>query len=189
MPEQDVNDDGNKVVKGCLLALLLLGFLVVGSCLLIYKNKDALLDSASRGMENAVKGLENVIDMPYYGEQEYILTQHGTFINQLKATAQGNTSLFSFAAAVEKMPKPDALVYFGIVKGKDTTEVIRKIEWSGRSTVVMNGYGAGRFNADGKQFNIMIYENSGPWAYMDEFKAYFLHDVGEPVPDTDSLSY
>jgi len=182
MPEQDVNDDGTKVVRGCLLALLFLGFLVVGSCLLIYKNKDALLESASRG-------LESVIDMPYYGEQEYILSQHGTFINQLKAAAQGNTSLFSFAAAVEKMPKPDALVYFGIVKGKDKTDVIRKIEWSGRSTVVMNGYGAGKFNADGKQINVMIYENSGPWAYMDEFKAYFLHDVGEPVPDTDSLSY
>lgn len=189
MSEQDANGSGNKILNGCLLALLFLGFLVVGSCLLIFKNKDSLLESASRGMENAVKGLENVIDMPYYGKQEYILSQHGTFIHQLKAAAQGNTSLFSFAAAVEKMNKPESLVYFGVVKGKDVTDVIKNLEWQSRSTVVMNGYGAGTFSSDGKQVQVMIYENSGPWAYMDEFKAYFLHDVGEPVPDTDSLSY
>lgn len=182
MSEQDANDSGNKILNGCLLALLFLGFLVVGSCLLIFKNKDSLFESASRG-------LENIIDMPYYGKQDYILSKHGTFIHQLKAAAQGNTSLFSFAAAVEKMDKPEALVYFGIVTGKETTDVIKRLEWSGHSTVVINGYGAGMFSSNGKQVQVMIYENSGPWAYMDEFKAYFLHDIGEPVPDTDSLSY
>lgn len=189
MPEQGTNDDGNKVLNGCLLALLFLSFLVVGSCLLIFKNKDSLLESATRGMENAVKGLENVIDMPYYGEQEYILSLHGDFIYRLKSVAQTSTSLFTFAASVEEMDKPESLVYFAIVKDDETTDVIKKLDWSGRSTVVMNGYGAGTFKTGGKQQAVMIYNNSGPWAYMDEFKVYFLHDVGEPVPDTDKLSY
>ena len=87
------------------------------------------------------------------------------------------------------MQKPDELIYFAIIRGKDTMDVIRTLQWSGRSTIVMNGYGAARFSSDGNDIKVMIYENGGPWPYMDEFKAYFLHDVGEPVPDTDSLSY
>ncbi len=187
VPEKD--NDGNKVLNGCLLALLFLSFLVVGSCLLIYKNRDALLDSAAQGMQNAAQGIENLVDLPYYGREEYIRLKQGAFIEQLDNLATNNDSLFSFAAAVEKMHKPDDLLYVGIMHNGETVDVIKVDKWSGHSTIIMNGYGAGTVKINGNDVTFMIYQNSGPWDYMERVKVYFRHAVGQPVPDSDSLSY
>lgn len=189
MSTTETDDNGNKVLNGCLLALLFLSFLVVGSCLLIYKNRDSLLDSAAQGMQNAVQGIENLVDVPYYGREEYIRLKQGAFIEQIDALATTNSSLFSFAAAVEKMQKPDDLLFVGITHNDETVDVIKVSQWSNHSSIIMNGFGSGKVYIDGKEVVFMIYQNSGPWNYMEQFKVYFRHDVGQPVPDSNSLSY
>ena len=179
--EMKQDNEGKKIVNGCLFLLLFLAFLIGGSCLLFSKNKDSLLENLNEGLQESVK---NAFALPYYGEKEYITARYGELINTFKQAAQSNVSLFSFAAAIEKMSLPNEVVYFAISKDGEKTEVIKKIEWSGYSSVVSNGYGAGQLSTNDKTCLVMIYENAGPWSYMDEFVVYIEHLAGEQVPDS-----
>jgi len=120
--------------------------------------------------------------MPEYGKQEYIEQEYGELLRTLDAAAGNGSSIMTFGAPIEGMNLPEEVIYIGINKGEDKTDVIKKFDWSSSSKFTMHGYGAGTLSKAGVSTDIMIYENVGPWNYMDKFIVYieYTGDTEEP---------
>jgi hypothetical protein len=148
--------------KGCLIAcaIALVSFLAIGA--FIWSKRDSIIE-----------GVKGAFEVPEYGEKEFILGQHGDFLKQLDAAATNATSVFKLGAAIEGLTLPESLVFIGIEMDDETTPVIKKFDWDGHNHLIMSGFGAGTLTGDSGTKKIMIYENSGPWTYMDSFVVYF----------------
>ena len=57
----------------------------------------------------------------------------------------------------------------------EKVDVIKNFNWSGKSHLIMNGYGAGTLSKGSDKRVVMIYENDGSWDYMDSFTVYIEH--------------
>lgn len=169
-------------MKGCLIAVAILLVLVVaGGGLVIWFNKDAI----TTGLKDVAEGLAELFELPDYGKQEYIDQEYGDLLRTLDAAAEKGSSIMTFGAAVEGITLPEEVLYVGITKGEDVTDVIKRFEWSGHSKTIMFGYGAGSLRTTDMSKDIMIYENAGPWNYMDNFIVYIEYSVGteESLPE------
>ena len=173
---------GKRIAKGCFLVLLFMTILIAGSCWLIVKNKDSVVSGISSGMKD-------LFELPYYGESEYILMHYADLLDSLETAATNSHSLFQFAAEIENLTLPDEIIYVAIEKGDEETPVIRKLEWSGQSTMVVGNFGAGSFNSSNEKVQFSIYQSSGSWDYMDRYIVYIRHSSGLAVPDSSDQNF
>ena len=123
--------------------------------------------------------------MPPHGEQAFIDAQHGTFLRALDDAATTATSTDTFRSAVTALSTPPAVLFVGFTEDADDDEmsdIVKTFDWSGHSRTVLNGYGAGTLSKGGDERTIMIYENSGPWDYMESFTVYIEHTETEETP-------
>lgn len=161
------------MIKGCLIAAGVAFAVLVGTGAFIWTKRDAI-----------VKGIQEAVQLPAHGKPDYIKPRHGALFEQIDELAKSANSQFEFAAAVEKLELPEAVVYIGFKAGTGTTDIVKRKQWDGHNTLVWNHYGAGSLNVAGKQIEIMIYENPGPWDYMDGYLVYL-----EYQPDAARTNY
>lgn len=161
-------------MKGCLIAIAILLVLLAGGSLLIWSNKDTIKGE----LEELAEELAESIDLPDYGKQEYIEKKYGSVLRALDEAAVNGSSIMTFGAAVEGLALPEEILYVGINKGEDVTDVIKRFEWSGHKKITMSGYGAGSLSSVNVNKEIIIYENEGPWNYMDSFIVYIEYTGG-----------
>jgi len=151
-------------MKGCLIGVAVLIVLVMAGALLVWNQRDTI-----------ITGLENVFDMPEYGKEEYILPLYGEQLQSILAAANNADSLFQFGAAIETMGLPEEVIYVGIEQGEETTDIIKKFDWSGHSLLSSGVYGAGSLSQGNTNKEIMTYTQEGDWRYMDKFTVYIEH--------------
>ncbi len=152
------------MIKGCLISAAVAFAIVVGAGVYLWTKKDAI-----------VQGIKEVVELPDHGKEDFIKPRYGDLFAKIDEAANGASTRFEFAAAVEKLKLPEVVVYVGFKAGAGATDIVKRKEWNGRNTLVMNGYGAGNLNLDGTTIEIMIYENPGPWTYMDGYVVYLEH--------------
>ena len=157
-------------MKGCLTVIAVIIALLAGGSLLVWMNRDAI-----------TTGITQAFEQPEYGKKDYIDKHYGNLLRSLDAAAGSASSLFAFGAAVEGMTLPEEVLFVGINKGQDTTEIIKRFDWNGRSVFTMHNYGSGTLSSGGAKKEIMIYENPGPWDYMDDFVVYIEYKGGTAV--------
>lgn len=172
-------------MKGCLIAVAILLVLVAGGGLVIWFNKDAITTGLEDVAEDVAEGLVELLKSPDHGKQEYIDQEYGDLLSTLDAAAEKGSSIMTFGAAVEGITLPEEVLYVGIGKGEDITDVIKRFEWNGHSTTIMSGYGAGSLSTTDESKDILIYENEGPWNYMDKFIVYIEYSAStaESLPE------
>jgi len=170
-------------MKGCLIVVALVFVLVAGGGVFIWINKDTI-----------ITGISEAFEMPEYGKQEYIDQEYGESLRTFDAAAGNASSIMTFGAAIEGMTLPEEVLYVGIYKEDDKTDtginkekekidVIKRFDLSNIHTLIMYGYGAGSLSKAGVSTDIMIYENVGPWDYMDKFIVYIEYTGGkEEIP-------
>ena len=163
-------------MNGCLIAVAIVFVLVVGGGLFIWINRDTIFTVISTGINEALELPK--FELPEYGKQEYIDQEYGELLRTLDATAENGSSIMTFGAPIEGMTLPEEVLYIGINKGEDKTDVIKKFDWSGFSKRTVGGYGAGTLKKAGVSKDIIIYENEGPWNYMDSFVVYIEYTGG-----------
>jgi hypothetical protein len=117
-------------------------------------------------------GITHAFEQPEHGKKEYIDKHYGDLLRSLDAVAVSASSLFSFGAAIEELNLPEEVLYVGIIKDKEKTDIIKRFNWNSRSVLAINNYGFGKLGSGGVKKEIMIYENDGPWDYMDKFVVY-----------------
>ena len=161
-------------MKGCLIAVAIVFVLVAGGGLLIWINRDTI----TTGLTDITNGLAESFELPEYGKREYIEQEYGELLRTLDATAENGSSIMTFGAPIEGMTLPEEVLYIGINKGEDKTDVIKKFDWSSRGELTVNGYGAGTLRKAGVSKDIIIYKNEGPWNYMDNFVVYIEYTGG-----------
>ncbi len=152
-------------MKGCLTVIAVLLWLIAGGGLYLWTHRDDLKT-----------GLIEMMDVPEYGRREYIEERHGEFLRSVDAAAGEAFSVMTFGAAVEKMHPPAEVLYVGINKDDEEIDVIKRFDWNRRSKVTIDRYGAGVLGNGEASRKIMIYENDGPWDYMDSFVIYLEHE-------------
>lgn len=165
------------MVKGCLfsfIAGLVILFIVIGT---IWFNREDIAEGIGESFKGAIKAL----DVPEYGKKEYIEEKHGLILQIIKDHANESESVFQFAAAIEELPFPKEFVYIAAHQADNTTDIIKKIEWDGQSTKIINNCGVGTLHTEKGPVTVMIYEHIGPYSYMDSFKVYI--EYKEEVPE------
>ena len=148
-------------MKGCLTVIAVIIALIAGGGVLVWMNRDAI-----------TTGITQAFEQPEYGKKEHIDKHYCDLLRSMDAAATSASSLFSFGAAIEEMNLPEEVLFAGINKGENTTEVVKRFDWSGNSFFISGGYGSGTLSSAAISKNIMIYENNGPWTYMDDFVVY-----------------
>ncbi len=148
-------------MKGCLTVIAILIALLAGGGVLVWMNRDVI-----------TTGISQAFEQPEYGKQEYIEKHYGDLLRSLDTAATTSSSLFSFGAAVEAMALPEAVLYVGITKGAEETDIIKRFDWNGSSFFTSGGYGSGTLSSADTSKTIMIYKNEDAWTYMDEFVVY-----------------
>ena len=151
-------------MKGCLIVIVAIITLIAGGSFLVWLNRDAI-----------TTGLTQAFEQPEHGKKDYIDKHYGGLLRAMDAAATDSTSLFSFGAAIEALNLPDEVLYIGIQQGENTTDIIKRFDWSGKSTLTVHNYGSGTLSSGDIKNEIMIYENGGPWDYMDKFVVYIEH--------------
>jgi len=154
--------------KVILLIFLLFVIVVLAGGFYIWNNKETIVSDVINTVETK---LEDVFKLPEYGKKEYIRSRYGQLLQALDEVAANSKSVFKFGASVEEMKLPEEVVYVGITKGDEKTDIIKRFDWSGHSLTTKNKYGAGTLKGY-KTINIMSYENTGPYNYMDNFVVY-----------------
>jgi hypothetical protein len=122
--------------------------------------------------------ITHAFEQPEHGKKEYIDQHYGDLLRSIDAAANNATSLFSFGAAVEVLNLPEEVLYVGIIKDKEKTDIIKRFDWNSRSVLTINNYGSGKLGSGRVKKEIMIYENTGPWDYMDKFVVYIEYKGG-----------
>ena len=117
-----------------------------------------------------------------YGEKEYIDNNYGKLLRSIDGAADNANSIMTFGAAVEGLALPENVLYVGINKGDNKTPVIKRFDWNGITRITISGYGSGSLRKPGVRKNIMIYQNKGPWDYMDSFDV-FIEYTGDIKED------
>ena len=163
-------------MKGCLIAVAIVFVLVAGGGVFIWT-------SVTETMEQ----------WPEYGKQEYIDQNFGELLRTLDAAAENGSSIMTFGAAVEGMTLPEEVLYVGIYKElesgkdlvqelrqqeKDKIDVFKRFDLGSLSRYTMGGYGYGTLGKDDGRKDIIIYQNKGPWDYMDKFVVYIEYTGG-----------
>lgn len=160
-------------MKGCLIGLTVFVALVVGGALLVWSQRD-----------NILAGIENALDLPEYGTEQYIKPRYGDHLMSIRSAADHSESLFQFGAAVETMGLPPEFLYVGIEQDDDKTDIIKRFDWSSHSLVSSGDYGAGTLDRDRDNRRIMTWSQEGNWPYMDSFSVYIEYtgeaDDGDP---------
>ena len=154
--------------KVILLIFLLFVIVVLAGGFYIWSNKDTIVSDLKDTIETK---LDDVFKLPEYGKKEYIRSRYGQLLQALDEAAANSKSVFKFGASVEEMKLPEEVVYIGITKGEEKTDIIKRFNWSGHSFTTKNKYGAGTLKG-ARTINIMSYENTGPYNYMDSFIVY-----------------
>lgn len=114
----------------------------------------------------------HAFEPPEHGKKDYIDQHYGDLLRSMDAAAASASSLFSFGAAIEALNLSEEVLYVGTVKDKDKTDIIKRFNWNSRSVLAINNYGSGKLGSGRIKKEIMIYENDGPWDYMDKFVVY-----------------
>jgi len=170
-------------MKGCLIAVAVVFVLVAGGGVFIWINKDTITTSITETMEQTME------QWPEYGKQEYIDQNFGELLRTLDAAAENGSSIMTFGAAVEGMTFPEEVLYVGIYKeedkkdtgvnkGEDKIDVFKRFDLWGVNRFTMGGYGYGTLGKDDGKKDIIVYENEGPWEYMDKFVVYIEYTGG-----------
>jgi hypothetical protein len=124
------------------------------------------------------QAIRSVFEMPEHGKKEYILKYYGSFIDAFSEAEANADSIDEILEFVEAMEVPDQIWFFKITgEGKEWTP-INKQSWSGKSSTVINGYGAGNLNIDGERQPISIYKRDSGWSHIDELTVYFVYLPG-----------
>ena len=153
--------------KGCLIVFIVVIALIGGGIAFLYSAKDSIIE-----------GIQDALTVPPHGEKDFIEANAGAFLRSLDAAADAATSAAEFEAAVKALEAPAELLYVGVTAAEgdeDKVDVIKNFDWSGKSHLIFNGYGAGTLTKGSDSRDVMIYENDGSWSYMDSFTVYIQH--------------
>lgn len=148
-------------MKGCLIVIVAIIALIAGGSFVVWLNRDAI-----------TTGITQAFEQPEYGKKEYIDQHYSDLLRAMDAAATNTSSLFSFGAAIEALNLPEDVLYVGIHQGQNTTDIIKRFNWNGKSTFTVHNYGSGSLSSGDIKKEIIIYENDGPWDYMDKFVVY-----------------
>lgn len=137
----------------------------------VWTNKETIV---SKALDTIEKKVADLVDMPPYGEEEYIRSRYGHLLDKIDKAAADSNSIFKLGAAIEELKLPPEFVYVGITNGDEKTDIIKRFEWSGSGLTTLSGYGAGYLNGD-KTIDIIIYEKEQHKSYMNSFVVYIEH--------------
>lgn len=167
--------------KIILFVVVLFLIIILAGGYYIWSNKDTIVSDLKDTIETK---LDDVFKLPEYGKKEYIRSRYGQLLQALDEAAANSKSVFKFGAYVEEMKLPEEVVYIGITKGEEKTDIIKRFNWSGHSFTTKNKYGAGTLKGS-RTINIMSYENTGPYNYMDSFIVYieYTEDVNNKTSE------
>ena len=108
---------------------------------------------------NVSKGFEN---FPEYAKKDVIYRKYNALLASIDKAVEQSDSYLSLAAKLEKLPKPDDVIYFSIERHQanslDDTErmvLIKKIKAGNISKILINGTGYGQ--VDGQNILIIDY--------------------------------
>lgn len=104
-------------------------------------------------------------EFPEYAKKEVLHVKYKDLLKSIDKTVEKSDSFLSFAANLEKIEKPDDLVYFALnknatkngVTSPDLVEIVNKLKKPNATStnkVLINGTGYGQFNGE----NIVIIE-------------------------------
>jgi hypothetical protein len=150
--------------KGCAAIALMMIFLSVVAGYFLWQAKPKI-----------IQAVRTVFDMPEHGKREYIDQHYGEFINAFIEIEANVDSVEEIVESVETMDVSDQILFFKInAEGKEWTPV-NQSGWSGVSSTVINGYGAGHLTIDGESQPISIYKQDRGWSHIEEVIIYFVH--------------
>ena len=156
--------------KGCAVIVLIMILTTILGFYFLWKTKPKI-----------VEAVQTVFDMPEHGKKEYIHNHYGGFIDALLEIEANANSIEEIIESIEKMGKPDQIWFLKISsEGKEWTPV-NKLERSGKSSTVINGYGAGHLKINGESQPISIYTRDSGWSRIDEVTVYFLYTPSESL--------
>ena len=158
--------------KGCVVIVLMMIFTAVVGGYFLWQAKPKIAEA-----------VRTVFDMPEHGKKEYIHEHYGEFLDAFAEIEANANSIEEIVESVESKEVPDQIWFLKISgEGKEWTPV-NKQGWSGKSSTVINGYGAGHLNIDGESQPISIYQRDSGWSRIDEVLIYFIYTPSEtPEP-------
>ena len=129
-----------------LFIILTIMILLVGKC------SHSVYTSVSKGFEN----------FPEYAKKDVIYQKYNALLSSIDKAVEQSDSYLSLAAKLEKMPKPDDLIYFSIEKKQsknfDNAQrivLVKKIKGTRISKILINGTGYGQ--VDGQNILVIDY--------------------------------
>lgn len=159
--------------KGCVVIVLISIFATVVGGYFLWQAKPKIFQA-----------VQTIFDMPEHGKKEYIHQHYGSFLDAFIEIETSANSIEEIVESVEAMEVPDQIWFFKIEKGDKEWTPINKQRWSGKSSTVINGYGAGHLNIDGESQPISIYKRDSGWSRIDEVTIYFVYTPSEsPEPN------
>ena len=154
--------------KGCVVIVLLMIFTTLVGAYFLWQSKPKI-----------VQAVQSVFDMPEYGKKEYIHEHYGSFIDAFAEMEASANSIDEIVESVNTMEVPDQIWFFKITSEDKEWTPINKQGWSGKSSTIVNGYGAGHLNIDGESQPISIYKRDNGWSHIDEVIIYFVYIPSE----------
>ncbi len=146
-------------------------FLAITAGYYIWNNKEMIVSNA---MDTIEKKVDDLIDLPPYGEKEYIRSKYGDLLDRIDKAADNSDSHFKFGASIEELKLPSEFVYVGYIKDKQEKDIIKRFNWSGNRLTTKGEFGAGYLKGD-ETIDVMIYKKEDRWKYMDSFVVYIQH--------------
>jgi hypothetical protein len=112
-----------------------------------------LVGKCSHGVYTSVsEGFEN---FPGYAKKEVMYKKYNNLLSSIDEAVKQSDSYLSLAAKLEKIKKPDELIYFFLKSKNESRALVKKFKGSRSSKVLINGTGYGQ--VDGQHIVIIDY--------------------------------
>ncbi len=113
--------------------------------LLVGKCSHSVYKSISEDLEN----------FPEYAKKEVIYKKYSNLLASIDNAAKQSDSYLSFAAKLEKIEKPDEMIYFFLDSKNESRALLKKFKGMRTSRLLINGTGYGQ--VDGQNIVIIDY--------------------------------
>ncbi len=132
--------------KGCIIATIII------ACVFVFFG--GILGLIGLGIYRGVKNI------PPYANREVVYKDYAEFLAAIDQAKQESTSQLDLAARLEKIEMPPELLFMGLQTENDSVsdvsiEIVKNIDWSSKSTMIINGAGYGKL--DGNEILIIEY--------------------------------
>lgn len=153
--------------------------LTVVSSVILWKNKDAILET-----------IQEATAQPDHGKETFIESQFGPSIALIGSAADECSSVEDLKVRLTNDSDLPLQVLYIACKGDGSGErkLVKRLDWQSLRTSTTGNYGSGKLGSNGKSIPICIYRRAGDWDYIDELVVYFeLPELEESSSASDTL--